>query len=89
MRKNIARVIKAFREGYQDHGDSKWTCSTDGQTIWSYKMRIAWREPDGSVKVVPVSDGPSVTTKSQIRAILLALDHSPSVEHALTGRWPS
>lgn len=69
MRKNIATVIAAFREGRGAVGDSKRTCWTDGTTIFSYAMPIAARYA-GDVFVVPYDDGPSRTTKSQIRACL-------------------
>lgn len=73
MRKNIERVIVAFLQGNARNGDSKHTCWTDGDTVYSYAMPIAWREPDGSVVVVPYDAGPSRTTRSQIRACEIAL----------------
>jgi len=33
MRKNIAKVIAAFKAGKSIKGDSKGTCSTDGEFV--------------------------------------------------------
>ena len=71
MRENITKVIDCFKAGRPCKGDSKGTCSTDGKTIYSYAMPIAWKVP-GGVHVVPYEAGPSRTTKSQIRACQLA-----------------
>lgn len=68
MRKNIQRVIDAYKQGKSAKGDSKATCSTDGTKVWSYWTVIAERQTDGSTKVVS-EDGFSRTTKSQIRAL--------------------
>jgi hypothetical protein len=74
MRKNISKVIEAFKKGKPIVGDSKRTCWTDGATIFSYQMPIAWWESDLQhpftlrARVVDVDDGPSRTTKAQIRA---------------------
>lgn len=69
MRANIRKVIEAFKARRRAVGDSKRTCSTDGHTVYSYAMPIAWRDPvNGGVYVVPYDRGPSRTTKSQIRA---------------------
>jgi hypothetical protein len=68
MRHNIAKVIQAFKEGRACQGDSKNTCSTDGSTIFSYRMPIAYWNESGIAEVVPYESGPSRTTKSQIRA---------------------
>ena len=43
MSKNVAKVIKCFRNREACRGDSKGTCSTDGNVVWSYRMPIAWR----------------------------------------------
>ena len=74
MRANICKVIQAFKLGKSAIGDSKRTCWTDGSTIFSYQMPIAWWESDLKdptilrARVVDYEDGPSRTTKSQIRA---------------------
>ena len=72
MRANIKKVIEAFTAGEPASGDSKRTCSTNGYTIFSYEMPIAWRLLDGSVVVAEYDAGPSRTTKSQIRACEIA-----------------
>jgi len=68
MRKNILKVIDAFKAGKSANGDSKRTCHTDGRVLYSYRMPIAWYDELGNVVVVPYDAGPSRTTKSQIRA---------------------
>lgn len=82
MRKNIQKVLAAFAIGKAANGDAKRTCSTDGTEIFSYAMRIAWRNPDGTIEVVPYEDGPSRTTKSQIRACQLFFSREPLVDVA-------
>lgn len=67
VRKNIQKVIEAFVQGRAAKGDSKGSCSTDGMSIYSYRMEIARRNPDGSVWVM--ERGPTATTNAQIRAI--------------------
>lgn len=42
MRKNIAKVIRAFLDKKEASGDSKRTCWTDGDAIYSYRLPIAW-----------------------------------------------
>lgn len=66
MRKNIQAVIEAFKAG---KAHTEVTCSTDGMKVWSYSLLIAWRLPNGDVQTLPVTDAPSATTRSQIRAI--------------------
>jgi len=73
MRKNMAKVIEAFKSGRAAIGDTKRTCSTDGNTIWSYAMPIAWRNPDGTIGVVAYEKAPSQTTRTQVRACMVAL----------------
>ena len=80
MRKNIAKVIQAFRDGKPCKGDSKGTCWTDGATVFSYKMEIAFRgefksaigDAETRIMVARYSAGPSRTTKSQSVALRLA-----------------
>jgi hypothetical protein len=74
MRLNIARVIKSFLAHKPRKGDSKNTCSTDGHTIYSYAMPIAYRDDAGCVIVVPQASGLSRATKSQIAALRLAFN---------------
>lgn len=68
MRKNIGKVIEAFRSGKALHDK---TCSTDGSRIFSYRMPIAERRNDGSVSIVSEGESPSRTTTSHIRAVSL------------------
>jgi hypothetical protein len=67
MRKNIQKVLSAFNVRQSAAGDSKKTCWTDGTTLYSYAMPIAWWDA-GKVKVIAYTDAPSRTTKSQVRA---------------------
>lgn len=64
MRKNILSVIEAFKSGKRKRERS---CSTDGNSIWSYAALIAKRNDDGSVWVED-DFGWSRTTTGQIRA---------------------
>ncbi len=68
MRKNIAKVIAAFNAGKSAVGDAKRSCSTDGTTIFSYRMPIAWRDESGKVHVVSYYDATSATTRTQVSA---------------------
>jgi hypothetical protein len=72
MRKNIKAVIQAFERG-EAKGTPRDTCHTDGTRVYSYAMLIAERMPNGVVRIVDVSEGPSVTTRGQIRALHVAL----------------
>jgi len=72
MRKNMQKVIAAFLSGKAASGDSKRTCSTDGSTIYSYAMPIAWKKSDGTIETAPYKTAPSATTRSQIHACELA-----------------
>ena len=64
MRKNIANVIAAFK-ARRAHREA--TCHTDGATIWSYAMPIAWRNPDDGATII-TTERSSVTTNGQINA---------------------
>ncbi len=68
MRKNILRVLRAFEQGQAAIGDSKRTCWTDGETVYSYDMPIMQRLPNGAIEIVSYDTGPTRTTKAQIRA---------------------
>lgn len=71
MRKNIEKVINAFRAGKPAIGDSKRTCWTDGKTLFSYRMPIARHAKHanrGRIVLVRYSAAPTVTTRAQIRA---------------------
>lgn len=71
MRKNIAKVIEAFKAGKACKGDSKRTCWTDGKTIFSYDLAIAGYLPDG--KTLWIHERNSTrTTNSQIKAVEIA-----------------
>lgn len=90
MRRNIAKVIEAFKVGKPAIGDSKRTCWTDGATIYSYQMPIAWWESDLKnphilrAFVIDSNSGPSRTTKSQIRACQFELTRNMSY---CGGKW--
>ena len=79
MRKNIQKVIEAFTQGTSAKGDSKGTCSTTGETVYSYAMPIARRTSLG-VELAEYDQGPSRTTKSQIRALELTFPKAIRVE---------
>lgn len=68
MRKNMAKVIAAFEQGLAASGDSKRTCYTDGDRVYSYAMLIAERTADG-IRIVEYASAPSATTRSQVRAL--------------------
>lgn len=75
MRKNIAKVIEAFKSGKEAQGDSKRTCWTDGRNLYSYNMLIAKRFSDNfggeMIVVIAREYGPSPTTRNQISAVKL------------------
>lgn len=64
MRKNIQKVLAAFEAGIP-HNEK--TCSTDGTKLYSYRMLIAEKTPQG-IRVVSLAESPSRTTSAQIRA---------------------
>ena len=71
MRKNIAKVIDAFRRGESARGDSKGTCWTNGESIFSYANQIVWRDPDGNLAFAERNS--TRTTNSHISACRLSL----------------
>lgn len=83
MRKNLSKVVEAFKLGKAAQGDSKRTIWTDGHNVYSYSMLIAKRFTDNSNKVMFVvidrSYGPSKTTKMQIDGIRNALEPNVSI----------
>ena len=63
MRKNIARIIAAFEE---KRAKTDGDIYTDGHAIWSYGVRIVWRDESGDIQV---ADADSTRTQnSRIRA---------------------
>lgn len=66
MRKNIARVIEAFKARCALPGK---TCSTDGTTVFSYAMPIAYRAPHGCIVMVRYEECPTATTRAQWSAV--------------------
>lgn len=73
MRKNLQKVVEAFQHHTAKVGDAKRTCSTDGQSIFSYRMEIARRLPNGKVALLEYKKAPSQTTRSQVSALSFAL----------------
>ena len=67
-RKNVSAVINAFA-ARRPHREA--TCSTDGDTVYSYALPIASRI-HGEVVVLDPKESPSATTSGQIRAVLAA-----------------
>lgn len=79
MRKNVCKVINALVDGKPAIGDSKRTCSTDGTTLYSYRMPVARivkrarvKSPGivvrGKVQIVERERAPSNTTRSHVDA---------------------
>ena len=73
MRKNISKVLDAFKEGKSAKGDSKESCSTNGIGIYSYTTLIALRLSDflGRPRMWLSSKTYSRTTSAQQSAIRL------------------
>jgi hypothetical protein len=65
MRKNMQLVITKFAGRSAKSGD---TCSTDGEFLYSYKMKIARINADFEVRLLEYNQAPSNTTRSHIRA---------------------
>ncbi len=63
MRKNVRKVIEAFKRGEAAIGDSKRTIWTDGTTIFSYSTAIAIRVP-GEAGVAYAPDGHKYTRRT-------------------------
>lgn len=91
MRNNIAKVIKAFKEGKAIKGDSRGTCQTDGRNIWSWNMLLAKRFTDNSGKerivVIGEEYAPSITTKKQIMSIMEACPEAVIVREGSVLTW--
>ena len=66
MRKNIKAVIDAFKRG---EACNEGTCSTNGQEVFSYAMKIAERKKDGTITVIDIEHAPSNTTRGHIHAV--------------------
>lgn len=79
MRKNMSKVIEAFKAGKAATGDSKRTCWTDGTTVYSYRMPIARRTDAGAIQVVAYGSAPTATTRSQVRALQIAFPGAAEV----------
>lgn len=79
-RKNMSKVIEAFKAGKSATGDSKRTCSTDGTTVYSYRMAIARRTDAGAIQIVAYSAAPTATTRSQVQALRVAFPRAAEVE---------
>lgn len=74
MRKNLQKVFDAFLLGKADKGVSTkngTACSTDGTKIFSYRLMIAERLPNGLVRVIEPNS--TATTNKQINDIRCAL----------------
>lgn len=72
MRKNMQKVIDAFRNRVSTIGDSKRTCWTDGNEIYSYAMLIGFRGVAGDMFVCDYECAPSATTRTHVRALEVA-----------------
>lgn len=73
MRKNVIKVLEAFKLGKKAQGDSKRTIWTDGQAIYSYRMLIAKRFSDGNggerIVIIDRKYAPSATTRNKIDGV--------------------
>jgi len=90
MRKNIQKVIQAFKDGKAIQGDSKRTCWTDGRNLYSYNMLLAKRFDNGSkdmIVVISEEYSPSRTTTAQIRAIISECDNAQIVREGSILTW--
>lgn len=65
MRKNIEKVVQAFKNGRACAGN----CSTDGTEIKSYAMVIA-RKYRGEIQILNRLESPSVTTTKHINQLV-------------------
>jgi hypothetical protein len=76
--KRELQIIGAFRER-KALGKLGDPISTDGETIFSYRMPIGRRNPDGSFWIESASAAPSVTTRNHIYGLerTLAMDENP------------
>ncbi len=83
MRKNIEKVIAAFKAHKQAQGDSKRSCWTTGEEIYSYSTLIVRRNSDGSIWIHDRNS--TRTTNSQIdactRSLLPPCRHSDCADH--------
>lgn len=79
MRKNIATVICAFSQSDSAVGDSKKTCSTNGEEIYSYNMLIA-RRKDERIQVIKKDRSPSRTTSMQVNAVMSSFPNAEIVD---------
>ncbi len=84
MRKNIEKVIAAFQAHKSAQGDSKRSCWTTGEEIYSYSTLIVRRNSDGSIWIHDRDS--SRTTNSQIDAVTLAL--RPRCGHSDCAEYP-
>lgn len=74
MRANIRRVLQAWWTGLPA---TEETCSTDGQTVFSYKTPIAKKRP-GMLCVSVRASGSTHTTRTQITAVRLFIQEKGS-----------
>lgn len=97
MRKNIAKVITAFKAGKAVQGDSKRTCWTDGHNLYSYNMLIAKRfdwldfgkedRPKELFVVIDRKYGPSKTTRMHIDEVLGEFPYAQIVSENSVLTW--
>lgn len=73
MRKNIAKVLQAFKAGIAGYGDSKRTCWTNGNILYSYALPIAcWVNPERT-QAMCAHRNSTRTTNMQISACMVSL----------------
>jgi hypothetical protein len=65
MRKETHDVASAFIKGVKC---KRKNSGTDGQTLWLFDEKIAWREPDGSVCMTMAGHG-TRTTRDRLNGL--------------------
>lgn len=60
------KIIEAFRARQLRGNPMRDAISTDGDTIFSYRMPIARRTPNGGIWIADAASAPSVTTRNHI-----------------------
>jgi hypothetical protein len=74
MRKETREVITAFIE---KRSCRRKNSGTDGQTLWLFDNKIAWREPDGSVCMTMAGHG-TRTTRDRLNGLcFVMMDKKP------------
>jgi len=65
MHRNVAKVLSAFRVG---KACKSGAISTDGKSVFSYDMKIAYRLPSGMLCLLSSELAPSKTSRMHMKA---------------------